>query len=372
MVIFTSICANYLHKARVLGRSVKQHIPDAVFVVCMTEREKTPAMEDPSFDKVVLAREMWDGNFDRFIFKHSIVEASTAVKGQFFRYLYVAYPDEDQFVYLDPDCCVYSDFTELRRLLKTEPIVLCPHLLEPGNVTMELSSVAHGVYNLGFLAVNRSEEARKMIDWWAERLYQFCYDDIQNGVFTDQGWIDLVPCFFNAAILKHAGYDFATWRMMDSGLQQQADGSWTVQGQPLRFVHFSGYGATIESCMRDWLPAGESQFHTLYADYVALHEAADADNVSHTSWTYGRFSSGEPIRLDIRNAYRKNNEIMFAYEDPFAYSNMFYNLRLNVYSVTFLDKLHIWMDGCRRAYREKGFWGMMRKIFGRVRKKFFQ
>ena len=59
-------------------------------------------MEIPYFDKVVLSKDMWNGNFNRYIFKHAIVEASTAVKGQFFRYLYTAYPDEAQFVYLDP------------------------------------------------------------------------------------------------------------------------------------------------------------------------------------------------------------------------------------------------------------------------------
>ena len=163
MVIFTSICANYLHKARTLAKSVKKHIPDATFIVCMTERERIPAMESPYFDKVVLSKDMWNGNFNRYIFKHAIVEASTAVKGQFFRYLYTAYPDEAQFVYLDPDCYVYSDFVELRELLKKHPIVVCPHVLEPGNIDMELSSTAHGVYNLGFLGVNRSEEDDQLV-----------------------------------------------------------------------------------------------------------------------------------------------------------------------------------------------------------------
>ena len=370
MVIFTSICANYLHKARVLGRSVKQNIPDATFVVCMTEREKTPAMEYEAFDSVVLSKDMWEGNFEQFIFQHAIVEASTAVKGRFFQYLYKAYPNEDQFVYLDPDCRVYGDFTELRELLREHPIVVCPHVLEPGNIDMEISSMAHGVYNLGFLGVNRTEEARKMIDWWAARLDNYCYDDIPNGIFTDQKWIDLAPCFFDTYICKHHGYDFATWRMKDSGLERREDG-WYLQGEPLRFVHFSGYGALMEQCMRNWLPEGEKEYHTLYAEYCAEHEAANADGVSKTPWTYDRYLSGETIRTDIRTAYRKTNEVRWAYPDPFTYSNMFFNLRLNVYPISFSDKLHIWSDGCRRALAAEGFGGMVRKICARLKAKLF-
>ncbi len=74
------------------------------------------------------SKDMWEGDFDAYIFKHAIVEASTAVKGQCFRWLYRTYPAEQQFVYLDPDCRVYSDFSELRELLVTKPIVVCPHL----------------------------------------------------------------------------------------------------------------------------------------------------------------------------------------------------------------------------------------------------
>ena len=167
MIIFTSICANYLHKARCLAESVKTHMPDAQFFVCLTEREMPNCANFDAFDQVILSKDMWEGNFDQFIYKHAIVEASTAVKGQFFRYLQKSYPNENKFIYLDPDCYVYSDFVELRELLNTKPIVLCPHLLQPGNIDMELSSTAHGVYNLGFLAVNNSDEAKRIINFWA-------------------------------------------------------------------------------------------------------------------------------------------------------------------------------------------------------------
>ena len=320
MIVFTSICANYLHKARTLATSVKQHMPDARFLVCMTEREKNSGMDYCDFDEVILSKDMWEGNFNRFIYKHAIVEASTAVKAHFFQYLLKRFPDENEFIYLDPDCFVYSDFVELRELLKTRPILLCPHLLKPGNIDMELSSTAHGVYNLGFLAVNHSPEAVSFIDWWAERLYLFCYDDIQRGIFTDQKWIDLAPCFFDVEIVKHHGYDFAPWSLLNCNMEKK-NNNYFVEGEPLRFIHFSGYGASAQKCMRDWLPEGDHLFRELYADYSKLHDKNDSDNVSKSPWSYANYYSGEKIENNLRAKYRADYDVMFSIEDPFALSN---------------------------------------------------
>lgn len=323
MIIFTSICANYLHKARTLAKSVKENIPDATFVVCLLEREILPQFNYEFFDQIVLAKNAWEGNFDRFIFKHTIVEASTSVKGQFFRYLYNAYPEEQNFVYLDPDIYVYSDFEELRVLLNERPILLCPHLLDPGNIDMELSSTSHGVYNLGFLAVNSSDEAKQFINWWAERLYLFCYDDIPKGIFTDQKWIDLAPCFFDVEVFKHRGYDFAPWSLLNCGMTEN-DGLFFVKGDPLRFIHYSGKGDSAEKCIREWLPEGEHPFKKLYNEYCELHDANDGDGISKTLWSYSKFHSGEVIKKSTRLVYRSDYEIMFSLEDPFEMSNSFF------------------------------------------------
>ncbi len=320
MIIFTSICSNYIHKARCLAKSVKKNMPDAKFYVCLTEREVPKSIMDSCFDEVILSKDMWKGNFNRYIFKHSIVEASTAVKGRFFQYLMEEHPEEDKFVYLDPDCYVYSDFVELKELLRKKPIVVCPHLLKPGNIDMELSSTAHGVYNLGFLAVNNSIEAKKFIDWWTERLYLFCYDDIKNGIFTDQKWIDLAPCFFDVEIFKHSGYDFATWSLLGSKIEK-IENEYYVEGEPLRFIHFSGYGKVVEKCMKDWLPDKSHLFYELYRQYALVHENNNTDRVSESKWDYAYYYSGEKINDTLRTRYRKNNDVMFSMEDPFALSN---------------------------------------------------
>lgn len=362
MIIFTSICANYLHKARTLAKSVKREIPNSTFVVCLLEKERSSQYEYEYFDEIVLAKDMWDGNFNRFLFKHTIVEASTSVKGHFFQYLYNKFPNDEQFIYLDPDIYVYSDFIELRELLKIRPIVLCPHLLQPGNIDMELSSTAHGVYNLGFLAVNRSPEAQRFINWWAERLYLYCYDEINNGIFTDQKWIDLAPCFFDVEILKHRGYDFAPWSLLDCGMEEQ-DGQVLIKGDQLRFIHFSGYGATAEKCMNDWLPKGDHAFRRLYRAYSELHDSNDYDSISKTKWSYSTYVSGEKIKSSVRLNYRKDYDLMFSLEDPFQMSNGYFEkqrIEIESNKIVFLTKKSF------QIIRQQGIKSFIKKIMKKI------
>lgn len=363
MVIFTSVCANYVHKARTLAQSVKQHIPDAKMILCLVEREIDPRIPADCFDDIVLAKDAWEGNFDRFIFKHAIVEASTAVKGQFMRYLMDRFVDEDKFVYLDPDVYVYGDFVELKKELDEYPIVLCPHLLKPGNIDMELSSTAHGVYNLGFLGISRSEEGRKCVDWWAERLFLFCYDDIQRGIFTDQKWFDLAPCFFNVKVFKHHGYDFAPWSLMNCNITQKEAGEYFIEGDALRFIHFSGYGRTAQKCMDDWLPEEGILFRKLYAEYSAVHDANDGDKISKTPWSYANYSSGERVDDAIRRAYRGNWDAMFVYENPFEQSNAVYRRILGVSKNGMIRTPSKWSNRLAKAktiLKKDGFWALVR------------
>ena len=366
MIIFTSICANYLHKARTLAKSVKEHVADAVFIVCLLEREVYPLYEYEHFDRIILAKDSWEGNFDRFIFKHSIVEAATSVKGQFFRHLFKLYPNENEFVYLDPDIFVYQDMAELKEKLATRPIVLCPHLLKPGNIDMELSSTAHGVYNLGFLAVNRSNEAQRFIDWWAERLYLFCYNDVVRGIFTDQKWVDLAPCFFDVEIFKHHGYDLAPWSLLNCDINKTSEGEYLINGDPLRFIHFSGYGRVAEKCMSDWLPQGSHPFRDLYEKYSKQHDDNDFDNISNTTWSYSYYSSGEPIKEKVRVAYRQNYDVMFSQDDPFAFSNAYFKDKLRINSKYTESNYLRYLRRAIEVLRQEGLRVLIAKLWRRV------
>ncbi|MBP3983144.1 hypothetical protein J5837_01800 [Pseudoxanthomonas helianthi] len=322
MIYFTSICSNYLPKAMALAESVKRNCRDAVFVLCLVEREAPQvALDFPHFDHVVLAKDADWGNFDQFMFRHSIVEASTAVKGQFMRNLLDRFPEADKFVYLDPDVLVYSDFIELENKLDEATVVVCPHLLRPGNIDMEISSLAHGTFNLGFLAVSRSDNAIQFLEWWAERLFWFCYDDIPRGIFTDQKWIDLAPSFFDVHILKHHGYDFATWSLLGSDLREEG-GRYVVNGDPLRFIHFSGFDSgMIERAMGWWLtPENRPTFEKLYRQYVSLLEANGQVELGKLPWSYAAYADGRKISNEARAAYREPG-LSEQIPDPFGASD---------------------------------------------------
>ena len=322
MIFFTSICSNYLPKAMTLAESVKRHCPDAKFVLCLVEREVPKvATEYSHFDKVILAKDAGWENFDQFMFRHAIVEASTAVKAQFMLNLMDRYPDESKFVYLDPDVLVYSDLVELETLLDKESIVLCPHLLRPGNIDMEISSLAHGCYNLGFLGIGRTENSRAFLNWWAERLFRFCYDDMSRGIFTDQRWIDLAPCFFEVSVLKHHGYDFATWSLLNSNLRE-IDGHYVVNGDPLRFIHYSGLDSgTIDKAIDWWLTDdNRDTFVKLYGEYKQLLAKHGQETLGKLPWTYTNYADGRKISNEARVAYR-HWELWERVPAPFAASD---------------------------------------------------
>src|SRR5271155_4762676 len=86
---FTSFTFSYLARAMILATTLKAAHPDWVLWAVITDEppDAGHAGADKEFDHVVYAKELGFKHFERWLFKHDIVEASTAVKGQMLRYL---------------------------------------------------------------------------------------------------------------------------------------------------------------------------------------------------------------------------------------------------------------------------------------------
>jgi hypothetical protein len=324
MIFFTSITSNYLPKAIVLADSVRRHQPDARFYLLLCD---TPPANGPdfakSFDRVFLLQDLAVPvpNLEQWVFHHTVVELCTAVKGPFLLQA-LDQLGADKVVYLDPDIVVLDSLRELEALLEAHSIIVTPHLAEPDSSLTairdnEICALKHGVFNLGFLAVRNSPEGRRFARWWCERLVHFCYDDIPNGLFTDQRWIDLAPAFFSDFhILRDKTYNVATWNLCHRRAEKGGQGKLCIEGAPIKFFHFSGFDSGAQLEMLKKYGGHSPALFELRQWYSGELERAGQGRYGKLSWGYDCFSNGQPIRPEYRRLYRDRVDLVDAFPRP--------------------------------------------------------
>lgn len=323
---YTSFTFSYLNRARVLASSLRRQHPDWVIWAVLTD--KLPAGVDlpdafDGFDRVVTAEDLFGEETNRWLFGHDIVEACTAVKGQACLHI-LGQADVDKVVYFDPDIAVFNTMDPVIALLDTHSIVLTPHQLEPEDRAdviaikdNEIGSLIHGAYNLGFIAINQSPEAHRFATWWADRLADWCHDRRDAGIFVDQKWCDLIPSFFDGVkVLRDPGYNVASWNLSKREMHFDETGQALVNGQPLRFYHFTKLGPIGDMMTRRYAGDNTEIFETWwwYRHQVA---AATDPLVPKGWWHYGTFDNGVAIPKHVRELYRDRQDLRKAFSDPF-------------------------------------------------------
>jgi lipopolysaccharide biosynthesis glycosyltransferase len=327
MHVFTSVTANYLPKASALAHSVKRVHPEAVFHLVLSDEMPScsPAITAP-FDHIINVRDLPIENLRGWIFKHRLVELCTAVKGTAFQYIADRHGAE-RIYYFDPDILVFNRLDGLERILDKHSALLTPHQCDPETdlqavLDNELCCLRHGVYNLGFLAVKMTGQGRRFIDWWAERLRSSCYDEVENGLFTDQRWVDLAPAFFDdIAIVREPQYNVATWNLTHRRATGRVPYEIEINGKPLVFYHFSGFDSGAQKVMLDRYGYHSPVLFELRDYYIARCEELGQATLSKIDCVYNIFSNGEPITSAQRLAYRRRPDLMRAFPDPFDTSH---------------------------------------------------
>jgi FkbM family methyltransferase len=248
--VFTIASKNYLAYVRVLLKSVAVLHPEYALYLCLAD--KVDGAFDPREEgfHVVPSDGIGIPHFDDMSVRYDIMEFNTAIKPFMFRWL-LDNTDLDSVIYLDPDIRAFSRFSHLEAVLASDvSVVLTPHITQPvedGKNPNDYHMLQAGVFNLGFAAVNRCDEAKRFVEWWGRRLETQADADFARNLFTDQRWCDLAPCFLGRLhILKHPGYNVAYWNLTEQAIRQ-VRGEWQANGEPLTFFHFSGVNASKEN-----------------------------------------------------------------------------------------------------------------------------
>jgi hypothetical protein len=341
--VFTSAALNYLPKVRTLFSSIRRHHPDWKLHFLVADEVNLEEGNDPQpqpdqasrpeaatldlsqepFDSAVSVRDLGIPDWQAWSFCHSLTELATAIKPFMLEGLLAASQPNDIVFYFDPDIVIFSPLDDLCRSLDRASIVLTPHQVtaEEGLAAIidnEIGSLKHGVYNLGFIGVRNCDQGKKFASWWAKRCYFFCRDDIANGLFTDQRWIDLVPGMFaEVEILRNKRFNVATWNITTRALSQDEHGLFFIEDQPLGFYHFTGFDSGSHRIMAAKNGEDNQSLENLIRWYENQLSVFSKDLGKAPAWSFNCFSNGEAIVKEQRELYRFRGDLQKAFPDPY-------------------------------------------------------
>lgn len=359
-VYFTSITANYLAKARVLCKTLKEKNPDSVFVLGMSD--ELPDFVNPQkelFDKILYMKDLDDvDNQEQFRFKHTITELCTAVKPLMAKWIVKNY--NANVIYLDPDIAVFNKLEELEGMFQKGSILLTPHQLKPEREDLykrenEILFLKRGSYNFGFFGVANNKNGTAFLDWWSDRLINYCFDDNYEvyhelsrdgliGLFTDQKWADLIPSYFeDYYIIREPGYNVCTWNLSGRHVVQKSDVQFTVNDKPLYFFHFSGFdsGAHINELRKSltFYPENKDveKLSIWYQQKLSHNGQEEFGKIKCGQECY---TNGESIQNFERKIFHIRKDIYSVFNNPYLADsdNCYYNWVRTEYPQYFSQK----------------------------------
>lgn len=277
-VAFTICSNNYLSQAKILGDSLAKYNPDYKFIIGLCDK-KNDSLDYTFLDsfEIIEVEELNIANFEWMIYNYNIIELNTSVKPFYFKHILQKYKDADIVIYFDPDIKVFNNLSCLEKEIENKSALITPHILSPIPLDHKLPEekvfLNFGIYNLGFLAINRSDEAMKLLAWWSERLSVQSFDRVFEGLFVDQLPMNFAPIFFeHVCVSKTPGYNFAYWNFHERKLSEK-DGTYFVNNSfPLTFFHFSSFNPapplTISRYQNRFRLEDDPILHHLYSEYA--------------------------------------------------------------------------------------------------------
>ena len=320
----TIISKNYISYARTLANSFLAHHPGSPFFVLLVDR--IDSHFEPESEKFHLTGidALHIPDLSRFCFQYTILELNTAVKPYFLSHLLEEYGFK-KLIYLDPDIVITENLSELSRLLDQHSIILTPHLtaqIDDSYKPTELDILLAGSYNLGFLAIGATPTTRTFLKWWQDRLYANCQIAFDKGMFVDQRWIDLVPGLFDGVhILREPEYNVAYWNLHSRSVEF-SNGRLTVNGEPCRFFHFSGFDpneiSTISKHQNRFTIDRIGSLAGLFEYYRDLLWSNGYRETRQWPYAFDCFSNDMRIPDVVRAMYRALGQNCGRFGDPFS------------------------------------------------------
>ncbi|OGW79183.1 MAG: hypothetical protein A2Z83_04375, partial [Omnitrophica bacterium GWA2_52_8] len=327
LAVCTIASKNYLAYVRTFARSFHAQHPEIPVYVLLTDRIAGCFLPDEEPFHLIGIDELRNiPDPDHFCFKYNTLELNTAVKPYFFDHLFRSLSLQ-KLVYFDPDIIFFDKTSRIFDLLNRHSLVLTPHITQPYQDAAwpdELQIKRAGTFNLGFIAMASTPCTHKILKWWQERLYDFCYMDLDRGMCVDQSWMNFIPAFTDDYyVLRNPKYNIAYWNLHERGTSIRFEKGRAFYGdEPVVFFHFSGFNPhSIRSISRHqdrYTLADLPNLEPLFQHYRDLLMANSHEETRQWPYAFGYFSNCVPIPPLARRLYGKLGADAKRFGNPFC------------------------------------------------------
>ena len=246
-------------------------------------------------------------------------------------------------MYLDPDILVFASLSDGFQKADETGLALTPHRLSPdfNHPDRELKYLKFGTFNLGFIAVNY--KSREFLKWWQGKLKWECFNAPEEGMYTDQKWIDLVPSYFQYSLISNPGYNVAFWNINERKISKTS-GTYLINNAPLAFVHFSNMSSKL-------ITENSSE---LWSQYINSHD--DDSTLMHISEITQSYHEKLKINKDVLNLANINSSPK--------------NINSLIYRMKVMEKFRI-VNNLGLALSHSTFLGLLHRFSSRFLKKLY-
>ncbi len=321
--VFTVCNTAYLSKALVLADSLMEFNAVKLKVVLFDSKQEFDYPDD-AID-LIWVEDLGVPKMLELAFMYDIIEFSTSLKAFIALQLL---EEHEKVVFLDPDTCLFSSVEPILDDLDAHPIVLTPHYTTPQpstNKESDLAMMRFGSFNLGFFAINNSNEAKDFLEWWSRRSIDFCFMESQFGLSTDQKWVTIAPCLFSSIYISFdLGYNAAPWNTFERVLSKNPDGNIVVNKDfPLIFFHFSNFDHSDLQYLNKRASSEVGVLYPLLESMSREYSAKLSEKsalVASRPYSYDYMSDGSYITPTLRRAYAAVRDELPKNHDPFDFS----------------------------------------------------
>ncbi|MTJ16849.1 MULTISPECIES: glycosyl transferase, group 1 [unclassified Dolichospermum] len=318
--VCTVITKSYLPYARTLASSLAEHNPDVDLYVLLAD--KVDDYFDPTLEpfKFIYLEDLSDiQTVEQMCFYYTPFELCCALRGFLHEYMFEQ-TDAQKWLFLDSDIMVFNSLDLIFEQLENSSILLTPHRnnhLPIDYVGYEINFLKNGLYNAGFLGLQRTSISQKFISWFKDRLKSFAFNDffeqtiLYRGLFVDQLWLNLVPLYFDeVSFCLEPGANLGHWNLFGKTLSKDKLGNINVDQKPVLFVHFSGWDINNTNKVSKYAPMYEQDSPSLWSEISKNYRdrliVNDYEKFMNYPYAFNYFHNGEFLTTAMRRQYYNN------------------------------------------------------------------